>query len=79
MIRKALYMSERAVYLLRRKAYETHLTESEIVRNAVDIYLAIGADVISATERLAVAKGIKPGDVVSAALAKQIPQKYFNS
>jgi hypothetical protein len=75
-IRKALYMSERAVYLLRKKAYETQLTESELTRQAIDLYLGI-EKVWPAVLKLAEVKKVKPPEVVEAALKRQIPDKYF--
>ncbi len=76
MIRKGLYMSERAVYLLRQMAYETQLTESELTRQALDLYLGI-AKAWPAVVKLSEVKGVKPSEVVLAALERQIPEKYF--
>jgi len=69
-------MSERAVYLLRKKAYETQQNESEITRQAIDLFLGIDKT-WPAVLRLAKAKDVKPAEVVEAALKRAIPEKYF--
>ena len=75
--RKGLYLGARAIYLLRRLAFENELPESGVTEQAISL-LAELQEVWPAVERLAKAKGIKPEAVVLAALERQIPEKYFN-
>jgi hypothetical protein len=91
--RKGTYITQEQVDQLRLHSFESRQSESEIIRQALDLYFEelkgkgkadpdqlsahLDPEVWEAVNRLAVEKNVDPLLVIEIALKKQVPQKYF--
>lgn len=79
MVRKALYLDAVSERNLKDAVYQatisgSHVTESEITRRAINLYLEID---ITPIERFAKANDVTVGTVINQLARKLIPSKYY--
>ncbi len=76
--RKNIYLDKSTGPMLEEYAYQQNMSESEVCRQALDVFFMLN-DLHSwaACCALAAAKNVHPVEVIDAALLKVLPDKYF--